>query len=402
MFTENILHERKQKDTVKRKVAVVIPKYGLLGGAEGFAAALTENLARNRSLEFHVFANRHQKGKDKEQIHFHHVPILPFPRFLKTPSFAFFSQRAVARTGVDVIHAHDRLYRPDLYTLHGIPHRIWVREIRKKHHLSLFDRATARVEERMVAGGCRYFLAVSHLTRDIFLREYPLDPEYVPVVPPGVDSDAVTGRGNEAERRALRRRFGISATSPLIVFAAMNFDIKGLEDLLQGLGRLRTRHPEQSFHLLAVGGDNRRPYMQAAARAGIGDRVTFTGAVPREELAAIYAAGDLYAMLSKFDTFGMVVLEAMAKGLPAVISGTVGARDLIKNGVNGYVIETPRDADMVAEVLFQSLRSERHPLLSNAAMATAREYSWEKTAGKVAAIYESIIASKRIPPPTAP
>ena len=386
-----------------RKVAVVIPKYGLIGGAEGFASALTENLARNRSLEFHVFANRHHEGKESEPIHFHHVPILPFPRFLKTPSFAFFSQRAISRTGIDIIHAHDRLYHPDLYTLHGIPHRVWVREIRKKRHLSLFDRATARVEERMVAGGeCRYFLAVSRLTRDIFLREYPLDPERVPVIPPGLDSDAVTGRGNEAERLALRRRYGISASTPLIIFAAMNFYIKGLEDLLKGLGRLRSQHPEQAFHLLAVGGDNRRPYLQAAARAGIGDRITFTGAVSREELAAIYAAGDLYAMLSKFDTFGMVVLEAMAKGLPAVISGTVGARDLIQNGVNGYVIETPRDADMVAEVLFQSLRSERHPLLSNAAMATAREYSWEKTAGKVAAIYESIIASKRIPPPTAP
>ncbi|HRT71764.1 MAG TPA: hypothetical protein P5308_10440, partial [Syntrophales bacterium] len=65
-------------------------------------------------------------------------------------------------------------------------------------------------------------------------------------------------------------------------------------------------------------------------------------------------------------------------------------------------IETPRDADMVAEVLFQALRPERNPLLSNAAMATAREYSWEKTAVKVAAIYEKIILAKMTPSPTGP
>jgi len=63
-----------------------------------------------------------------------------------------------------------------------------------------------------------------------------------------------------------------------------------------------------------------------AADAGISSNIIFTGPVSREKLANIYLAGDIYMMLSKFDTFGMVVLEAMAAGLPVIISRNVGAK----------------------------------------------------------------------------
>jgi len=381
----------------RSRVAVVIPKYGLVGGAEGFAAALTGQLAGDPSLEIHVFTNRRQKEREPGPIRFHHVPIIPFPRFIKTPSFAFFAQRAVTRLGVDIIHAHDRMFYPDLYTMHGLPHRVWVQEVRKKRYPSLFDRTTAWVEERMVMGGaCRYFLAVSRLTREIFLREYPVDPASVPVIHPGIAPGEFTGMNKEEARREVRRRYALPpAAAPLIVFVSMNFDIKGLSALLAGLGKLKIRRPDQSFHLLVVGGDNRRRYEKEAIKAGIGNNITFTGVVSREELAGIYAAGDLYAMLSKFDTFGMVVLEAMAKGLPALISNKVGAKDLIREGVNGFVIAAPQDAELVAEVLRQALRPELQPALSRGAFATAQEHTWERCSRQVADIYRQILARKR-------
>jgi UDP-glucose:(heptosyl)LPS alpha-1,3-glucosyltransferase len=134
------------------RIAVVIPKYGLIGGAEGFAAALTERIAfDNPAFEIHVFANRWQhEAEATEHIFFHHVPIISFPRFLKTASFAYFAERAIAKIGFDVVHSHDRIFRPDIYTMHGLPHRVWAKEIREKRRLSLFDRVTIWVEKRMV------------------------------------------------------------------------------------------------------------------------------------------------------------------------------------------------------------------------------------------------------------
>jgi len=379
------------------RIAVVIPKYGLVGGAEGFAAALTERLALdNAAFEIHVFANRWQQDAGMmDRIFFHHVPIISFPRFLKTVSFAFFAERAIAKVGVDIVHSHDRIFQPDIYTMHGLPHRIWATEVRKKRRLSLFDQATTWVEKRMVTGGfCRYFLAVSHLTRDIFLKEYPVNPASAPVIHPGIDPAAVAARRTDGDRQAIRRKYGLPPTAPLIVFVSMNFDIKGLDPLLAGLGKLKLLHPEQSFHLAVVGRDNLPKYEAEAKQAGVGNHITFTGVVPREELDDIYAAGNLYAMLSKFDTFGMVVLEAMAKGLPVVISGNVGARDVVREGVNGFVIEDTGDAESVAGVLYHALREDVINPMSAAARQTALEHTWESSARQVADIYRKVIDIK--------
>ncbi len=386
--------------SITRKIAVVIPKYGLVGGAEGFAAALTEQLARESAFEIHIFANRWNKQRLQEGVYFHTIPIIPFPKFLQTISFAIFAQNAIGKTGVDIIHAHDRMFHPDLYSMHGIPHRIWVKDVRRKRYPSLFDRSTSWVERRMVAGGtCRYFLAVSRLARDVFLKEYPIPIDQVPVVHPGIDPTILAKEKNLEDRYIVRRQYGLPTDVPLVVFVSMNFDIKGLPILLAGLGRMRVIYPDQLFHLLVVGGDKRGKYELMAAKAGILDRVIFSGTVSPEKLVNIYAAGDLYAMLSKFDTFGMVVLEAMAKGLPVVVSSNVGASDLIKENVNGFVISPPLDADKVAQVIYKALQPEAKNVMSKAALATARMFTWERSARKVAEIYRKIdeIKKKSVP-----
>jgi len=86
------------------KIAVVIPKYGLVGGGEIFALELTERIARLSSYEFHVFAN--QWKKQSELIQFHKVPIVSFPKYLTTVSFAWFAQQKIKKIGCDLIHSH--------------------------------------------------------------------------------------------------------------------------------------------------------------------------------------------------------------------------------------------------------------------------------------------------------
>ena len=227
--------------------------------------------------------------------------------------------------------------------MHGIPHRWWIREVRGRR-MSLFDCALARVEDRLVAeGGCRRFLAVSALTGKIFLDEYPVDPDLVTVVHPGIDTSLYAKLDRERCRREVRGRFGIAPDETLILFVSMNFAVKGLDHVLRGLG------PPPEGRSRATGsaargrsGRSRGPTAGWPVRMGLGDAVVFAGAVARETLPEFYLAGDLFAMLSRFDTFGMVVLEAMAAGLPVLISGTVGARDIVREGENGFVVEDLR------------------------------------------------------------
>jgi UDP-glucose:(heptosyl)LPS alpha-1,3-glucosyltransferase len=96
----------------RRRIAVVIPKYGLVGGAEGFAAELTERIAMNSRFDVHVFANRWVASSDR--VTFHKIPAIKFPRFLGPPGFAWFVRRRIAASGpFDIIHTHDRIFAAD-------------------------------------------------------------------------------------------------------------------------------------------------------------------------------------------------------------------------------------------------------------------------------------------------
>ena len=387
----------------QRRIAVVVPKFGLVGGAEGFAAELTERIAADPRFEVHVFANRWEDSSGR--IIFHQVPIVRFPKFLTTPSFAWFAGREIKAAGpFDLIHTHDRIFRADVYTMHGIPHRWWVREVRRKR-MSLFDRALAGVEDRLVSeGGCRRFLAVSELARKIFLDEYPIDPARVKVVHPGIDASAYARLDRERCRREIRGRYGIGADEPLLLFVSMNFSIKGLDHILRGLACLRKSNPAKRFRLLAIGRGDRKAYGRLARDLGLGDTVVFAGAVARDKLPEFYIAGDLYVMLSRFDTFGMVVLEAMAAGLPVLISGRVGARDVVREGENGSVIENPEDADAVAGRIGAMLSGEIRAEMGRQALKTARGNSWDAAVAGVLAAYEEVwadqpLVSSKMPQP---
>ena len=191
---------------MRKKIAVVIPKFGLVGGAENFASELATRIAADPRYDVHVFANRWRE--EAPGITFHRVPIVRFPRSLTTPSFAWFANRAIAQEGVDLIHTHERIFEADLFTMHGIPHRLWVRDVRKKR-MSLFDRSTSRVEDSLARNPrCRRFLAVSTITKEKFLAEYPEDAGIL-IVPPGTDVGRFARLNREKCRQEVRRSLGL-------------------------------------------------------------------------------------------------------------------------------------------------------------------------------------------------
>ena len=133
-----------------------------------------------------------------------------------------------------------------------------------------------------------------------------------------------------------------------------------------------------------------------AEKAQIMSDVIFIGQVSKEKLVQIYLAGDIYIMLSKFDTFGMVVLEAMAAGLPVIISGNVGAKDLVLEDKNGFIINDTSDTDyIVAKIALLLDENIRRPL-TTAAFQTAKQNTWDDVTKKYSAIYENILAENRI------
>lgn len=370
------------------KIAVVIPKYGLVGGAEQFAAELTDRLAAQAQYDFQIYANKWDKSAGAAK--FNKIPIISFPKFLTTPSFAYFVQQSISRHNVALIHSHERIFAADIYTLHGIPHRYWVCNIRRKH-MSLYDLATAAVEKKMVHdGGCKKFVAVSSLTRDIFLQEYPVSADKVAVIHPGVDLTDYPQNDKDSVRSGIRRKLNIDGDIPVILFVSMNFEIKGLEEILLALAKLNAQN--HKFKFIVIGKGNIKKYAQLAANAQIGADVIFTGPLSKNKLIGMYLAGDFYIMLSKFDTFGMVVLEAMAAGLPVIISRNVGARDIVQEGKNGFIIADTTDTDCIAAQIALLFDKNIRAPMAEAAGRTAAQNTWDNVTKKYAAVYEEILA----------
>ena len=380
------------------KIAVVVPKYGLVGGGERFVLELTERLAQTSRFDLHVFAQAWQ-GATKSALTFHRLSVIPFPKWLTPLSFAWSASRAIAAAGdFSLIHAHERILRADICSQHFVPHRFWVREIRGKRVLSLFDLATCWLERRMLAGPtpCRAVLPVSSLAKACLLRSYPLPGALVETVHPGVDGAFFKPR-EEGAREGLRLELGLAKDDVVILFVAMNFELKGLDLLLEAVSRMKKKAWGQRVKVLVVGKGRERKFKQLAGELGIGDAVCFAGV--RRDMASIYQAGDLLVLLSGFDTFGMVVAEAMAAALPVIVSSQVGARDLVREAENGFVVER-LDRKQVDAALWGCLGDQtRYRSMQASARKTAQALSWEAVAARVAAIYEQLLA---LPPSNRP
>ena len=143
--------------------------------------------------------------------------------------------------------------------------------------------------------------------------------------------------------------------------------------------------------LFVVGRGNEGQYRRLAEELGIGRNVRFSGVAGRDNLDALYLGSDIFAMLSRFDTFGMAALDAMAASLPVVLSGNVGAKDLVRDGENGFIVGDPADAAAVAERLAQLLSTETRQRMGQEAFRTACGQSWDEVAKRQIEIYEELL-----------
>jgi glycosyltransferase involved in cell wall biosynthesis len=151
--------------------------------------------------------------------------------------------------------------------------------------------------------------------------------EKIKILPRGLDTSLFHPARRTGDFRA---RFGARNGEPVLLYVGRISKEKDLDVLAAAYRNVRARHPSTR---LAFVGDG--PYLKEL-RAALPEAI-FTGYLSGGDLAKAFASADIFVFPSTTDTFGNVVLEAMASGLPAVVSDTGGPRELVKNGVTGYV-----------------------------------------------------------------
>jgi UDP-glucose:(heptosyl)LPS alpha-1,3-glucosyltransferase len=168
----------------------------------------------------------------------------------------------------------------------------------------------------------------------------------------------------------------------------MNFEVKGLDSLLSAIALLKSGFNNDHVKVLVVGKGNIKKYKALAHKLGIGEQLIFSGV--RNDMEKIYQAGDILVMLSKFDTFGMVVTEAMAASLPVIISDRVGAKDLVTQGENGFVVNR-EDIKTISSKINLLLNKEKRLEIGKKAHHTALDNTWEKMTLKVLNVYQELL-----------
>ncbi len=239
---------------------------------------------------------------------------------------------------------------------------------------------------------CDSVIVPSEVAEDS-LRSYGVTAR-INVIPTGVPlprSDSLS----ENSKREVRERFEISNAVPLLLYVGRIAREKNIEIVVDAFAQTADEVPDARL-LLVGGGPELDTWKQRVERLPCGDRVVFTGNLPRSELDTIYAAADLFVFGSTTETQGLVVSESRAAGTPAVVVRGGGASENVHNGEDGVIVEP--DAESVADAIRALLRKPAALAeMRRACLRNAPRYTPEAMAATVEDVYIAAVDARSAP-----
>jgi glycosyltransferase involved in cell wall biosynthesis len=204
----------------------------------------------------------------------------------------------------------------------------------------------------------------------------------------GIDRRRITrwGRGVDLRRFAPERRVEGSLPGEVtVLYSGRLSREKGVDLLVDAFLAARRRDPR--LHLVLAGGGPEEDHL----RGRVGEHATFLGWLGGEELARVYASADIFLFPSRTDTYGQVIVEAQASGLPVVAVAEGGPRSLIEHGETGLLAAA--DPDALAGQLLNLVRDQLlGEQIRRAALAAVRGRTWEASIEQLARGYRGGLA----------
>jgi len=334
-------------------------------------------------------------GHCDSEEHVHRLPSISLPtspRYpLAIPFGSHLHSRSITAYQPDVVHAQHpfvtgrearrwarRLNRPLLLTYHTLIHAY-------AHYVPLprpLVRALAVRVSRDFSNSADTVIVPTRSVADL-LRSYgvwrPME-----VIPTGIDLDLV-----DEHRRPARADYGIPDDVPVIAYSGRIAKEKNLDLLIRAFSLLPSGLREA--HLLLVGGGPWHAQCSGLAESlGLANRVHFTGYLPRSRVFDCVASADVFAFASLTDTQGVAVLEAMALSRPPVAVRSGAVADVIRDGVDGVLVDPTPDALAAGLSAVLESRDFRQALAGHA-RARAEEFSASRMTEKLVRLYARLI-----------
>lgn len=326
------------------KLAIVRQRYDPADSAERFVARTLPALER-AGADVTLIA-REAQGWGARRL----LRVDPFHvgRRWGEASFARAAREAWLREGFDLVQSHEAIpgchvYRPD-----DAPR-------------------SSALKETLEHPRLRAVLCHSKRQREELRRAFRIAPEKLHVVYSGVDLEQFHPRERERLRGATRAELGCRPRDT--VFLSLGPSIGPASEALAAARN-------ETFWLAAVTDE----------RAGTSDRIVFLG--KREDLRPLYAAADCLLLPGRYEGFPDSVLEALAMGVPAIVSARSGAAEAIEPGVNGWLCE-PGDTAEAVRRMAEADAAVHRGAIEQTARASAERFGSNATAAQVAGLYAS-------------
>jgi D-inositol-3-phosphate glycosyltransferase len=217
-------------------------------------------------------------------------------------------------------------------------------------------------------------------------------------IPPGVDLELF----RPLDRSACRRELGLREAERVVVFVGRIDPIKGIDTLIESAALMNRDETPPTF--LMIGGDLDESgsavgplaeIVRETENKGLAASFRFLGSLPQNQLPVYYSAADIVAVPSRYESFGLVAVEAMACGAPVVASRSGGLRFTVEDGRNGYLVpvgDAPRLARALTRVLSDHSIRRR---LSAGALESAARFSWPAVASNILYVYKRLAEGYR-------
>ena len=344
--------------------------------------------------EVHIFCNSWDPLFHKN-IFFHHVPTIVKKNLLiresvMTITSTLWQLYHRLKGSFDVtLSQPTRYFSPQVGEMQFV-YASWIEYKRKAGikdglKVRLADAWLSWMEKRNIKK-CREFTVLSKSVKADMMRHYGVPENKITVCYSGVNLAEFNPENKGKYRGEIRGKFGIGENDKLAIFVGNPFSRKGLDYLFEALAKTK------DVKLLVCGKDDLEPYKKLAEKLSIENRV-FYNPILTPEINKFFAAADFFAFPTLYETFGLVIVEAMATGIPVITSALAGAAELITDGKEGFLLKNPEDPAEIAAAIGKLINSDMDEMGRNA-RATAEKLTWEKSAKARLSVLERVSRGK--------
>ncbi|MCL4260712.1 MAG: glycosyltransferase family 4 protein, partial [Anaerolineales bacterium] len=226
-----------------------------------------------------------------------------------------------------------------------------------------------------------------------------MNPEKTVIFPWGIDLENFQPKKEERGKRKVssqkskvkNRNSSIENRKSVTLFCSRTWEaIYGVDVLAKAFVKVASENPNVNLILLG-GGSQGNHIRQILMKGGVMERVHFGGQVSQRDLPRWYHMADVYISPSHVDGSSVTLMEAMASGLPCLVSDIAGNKEWIQDGVNGWLFRDGDVDDLVGKILFAIKSKREFKRIGESARKTAEERAdWRKNFGKLLEAYEKV------------